>query len=213
MRRTQSGRCLGDVDSLPLIMSLVVVSIVQLGFCSLFLLARSVIMAVRTGLITNSKSIGPHRVDPVPDRPQTLGGRALDFDRAQRTWCPVSTSLDDVLNTHLLVSVPALVVYYEWKPYETRDVEDFLSLLDDLHHLTIVVTLRAHTLLRNTRDLLDIQCLPGFDQVLGLMQNNPHAVTEMASFEGCLSLITHWEQEGPALSLDKPQRNAAPQGV
>ncbi|KAJ6487395.1 hypothetical protein C8R47DRAFT_512430 [Mycena vitilis] len=137
---------------------------------------------------------------------------------------------------------PVLVIFdaldRAWKAYETRsDVEDFLSLLADLHHLTIVVTLRGGERPRQIKwtrpflptlqpipasatraTFLDISDVspdePGFAQVLEITQNNPYAVTRianLASFEGCLSIIARWEQDGSALLLDeKPQR---PQGV
>ncbi|KAJ7263408.1 hypothetical protein C8J57DRAFT_1470733 [Mycena rebaudengoi] len=113
-----------------------------------------------------------------------------------------------------------------WTPYEYRsDVEDFLSLLADLEHVALIVTLRGserprqvrwtrpllHTLdpltSSATRDLfLDISDVapddPGLDELLAITENLPGAITRMAglaAFEGCTSLVARWKKDGPAL--------------
>ncbi|KAJ7263467.1 hypothetical protein C8J57DRAFT_437209 [Mycena rebaudengoi] len=112
-----------------------------------------------------------------------------------------------------------------WTPYENRnDVEDFLSLLADLEHVTLIVTLCGderprqvrwtrpllHTLSPLTssaaRDtFLDISDVtpdePGLDELLAITENLPGAITRiagLAAFEGCMSLIAHWKKNGPA---------------
>ncbi|KAJ7268351.1 hypothetical protein C8J57DRAFT_344406 [Mycena rebaudengoi] len=137
---------------------------------------------------------------------------------------------------------PALVVLDAiggaWKPFEHRnDVEDFLSRLADLDHVTIIVTLRGGERPRQVkwtrpflptlnplpadaaratfRDISDVAPDdPGLDQLLALTKNMPGMITHiaaLASFEGCSSLVARWEKEGPALlceTVDKGSEDA-----
>ncbi|KAJ7453836.1 hypothetical protein FB451DRAFT_1408717 [Mycena latifolia] len=127
-----------------------------------------------------------------------------------------------------------------WKPHENRsDVEDFLSLLADLHHVTIMVTIRGGERPRQVRwtrpflptlsplsleaaraTFLDISDVPpddpGLEELLALTENNPSTITHMAglaSFEGCSSLVSRWQAEGPALLLDKAERAPSPRRI
>ncbi|KAJ7719128.1 hypothetical protein B0H16DRAFT_1739598 [Mycena metata] len=124
-----------------------------------------------------------------------------------------------------------------WKPHENRsDVEDFLSLLADLPHLTLVVTIRGAERPRQVRwtrpflptlhplpldaarqtfmDISDVQPdEPDLDALLTLAENNAGTVTYLAglaSFEGCASLVARWQSEGPALLLDRADRRPSP---
>ncbi|KAJ7018718.1 hypothetical protein C8F04DRAFT_365067 [Mycena alexandri] len=127
-----------------------------------------------------------------------------------------------------------------WKPHENRsDVEDFLSLLADLPHLTLVVTIRGGERPRQVRwtrpflptlhplpieaarqtfmDISDVPTdEPDLDELLALAENNPGTITHLAglaSFEGCSSLVARWQTEGPALLLDRAERKAPPKPV
>ncbi|KAJ7807908.1 hypothetical protein B0H14DRAFT_2525517 [Mycena olivaceomarginata] len=111
-----------------------------------------------------------------------------------------------------------------WKPYENRnDVEDTLSLLSDLMHLTLMVTFRGSERPRQVRwtrpffpmlqalppsatrsTFLDISDVspeePGLEELLEITENNPGTVTHMAilvslGFEGCSSLVAGWQAE------------------
>ncbi|KAJ7156415.1 hypothetical protein C8R46DRAFT_431335 [Mycena filopes] len=121
-----------------------------------------------------------------------------------------------------------------WKPHENRnDVEDLLSLLADSQYLTLIVTVRGGERPRQVRwtrpflptlhplppaaarqTFLDISDVspssePQLDALLELAANNPGALTHLAglaSFEGCASLVSRWESEGPALLLDRAAR-------
>ncbi|KAJ7104902.1 hypothetical protein C8R44DRAFT_987793 [Mycena epipterygia] len=127
-----------------------------------------------------------------------------------------------------------------WKPHESRSaVEDFLSLLADLPHVILVITIRGDERPRQVRwtrpflgtlsplsisaarmAFLDISDVPpqdpGLEELLALTKNNPGTITHMAglaSFEGCASLIARWHAEGPALLLDRAQRTAPPRPI
>ncbi|KAJ7834504.1 hypothetical protein B0H13DRAFT_2426883, partial [Mycena leptocephala] len=130
-----------------------------------------------------------------------------------------------------------------WKPHENRgDVEDVLSLLADLQYLTLIVTVRGGQRPRQVKwthpflpilpilrplppsatrstfiDISDISPEePGLDELLEITQNNPGTVTHLAilaSFEGCSSLVLHWQQEGPALLLDRADRTPQPKAI
>ncbi|KAJ7173334.1 hypothetical protein C8R46DRAFT_113409 [Mycena filopes] len=125
-----------------------------------------------------------------------------------------------------------------WKPHQNRnDVEDFLSLLADSQHLTLIVTVRGGgerpRQVRWTRpflptlhplppaaarqtflDISDVPTdAPALDAVLALAANNPGAITHLArlaSFEGCASLVSRWESEGPALLRVLDRADAKP---
>lgn len=66
-------------------------------------------------------------------------------------------------------------------------------------------------------DISDVQPDdPGLAELLEITQNNPSTVTHMAilaSFEGCSSLVSRWQQEGPALLLDKAERTPPPKAI
>jgi len=116
-----------------------------------------------------------------------------------------------------------------WRPHEKRgEVEDFLSLLADIQHLSLVVTLRGAERPRQVRwtrpflpvlqplpapaaleTFLDISDVPADDpqleELLTLTDNNPLTVTivaGLASFEGCASLVARWHKEGKTLLKD-----------
>ncbi|KAJ7819362.1 hypothetical protein B0H14DRAFT_2600689 [Mycena olivaceomarginata] len=120
-----------------------------------------------------------------------------------------------------------------WKPYENRsDVEDFLSLLADLQHLTLIATVRGRELPHQVKwtrpflptlqplppaatraTFLDISDVspdePDLEELLEITENNPGTIIHMAllaSFEGCSSLVARWHQEGPALLLARAER-------
>ncbi|KAJ7431626.1 hypothetical protein B0H11DRAFT_843818 [Mycena galericulata] len=140
--------------------------------------------------------------------------------------------------TPVLVTLDALD--RAWKPHENRsDVEDFLSLIADLQHVTLLVTLRGAERPRQVRwtrpflptlsplppsaaraTFLDISDVPpddpDLDALLALTQSNPGTLTHMAglaSFEGCVSLLARWHVEGAALLLDKAERAAPPRAI
>ncbi|KAF7344650.1 hypothetical protein MVEN_01625200 [Mycena venus] len=127
-----------------------------------------------------------------------------------------------------------------WKPHENRsDVEDFLSLLADLQHLTLIVTVRGGERPRQVKwtrpflptlqplppaatraTFLDISDVspdePDLEELLEITENNPGTITHMAilaSFEGCSSLVARWQQEGPALLLDRAERTPPPKPI
>ncbi|KAJ7105826.1 hypothetical protein C8R44DRAFT_745484 [Mycena epipterygia] len=127
-----------------------------------------------------------------------------------------------------------------WKPHENRSaVEDFLSLLADLQHVTLIVTVRGGERPRQVRwtrpflptlsplappsarlAFLDISDVPptdpALDAVLAITAGNPSTITHMAglaSFEGCAALVARWEAEGPALLQDKAERAAPPRPI
>ncbi|KAJ7311763.1 hypothetical protein DFH08DRAFT_450261 [Mycena albidolilacea] len=127
-----------------------------------------------------------------------------------------------------------------WKPHENRnDVEDFLSLLADLQHLTLMVTIRGGERPRQVKwtrpflptlqplspaatrstflDISDVDTAdPDLEALLALTEGNPGTAAHMAllaSFEGCSSLVARWEQEGSALLLDKAHRTPAPHAI
>ncbi|KAJ7745178.1 hypothetical protein B0H14DRAFT_3897545 [Mycena olivaceomarginata] len=87
-----------------------------------------------------------------------------------------------------------------WKPHENRsDVEDFLSVLADLQHLTLIplspAAARATFLDISDADADD----PALQELLELTENNPGTIAHMAilaSFEGSASLVARWQQEG-----------------
>ncbi|KAJ7289710.1 hypothetical protein C8J57DRAFT_1628817 [Mycena rebaudengoi] len=131
---------------------------------------------------------------------------------------------------------PALIVLdvigRPWKPFEHRnDVEDFLSLLADLDHVTIIASApakydgrarssRRSTVFRPTprATFLDISDVasddPGLDPLLLLTENMPGMIIRMAalaSFERCTSLVARWENEGPTVlceTVDKGSEDA-----
>ncbi|KAJ7745160.1 hypothetical protein B0H14DRAFT_2542049 [Mycena olivaceomarginata] len=109
-----------------------------------------------------------------------------------------------------------------WEPHENRsDVEDFLSVLADLQHLTLIVTIRGgerphqvkwtHPFFPTLQPLspaaaratfLDISDAdaddPALEELLELTENDPGTIAHMAilaSFEGPASLVARWQQE------------------
>ncbi|KAF8148118.1 hypothetical protein K438DRAFT_1779717 [Mycena galopus ATCC 62051] len=141
-------------------------------------------------------------------------------------------------------ATPVLVVLdaldRAWKPHENRsDVEDFLSLLADLQHLTLIAAVRGGERPRQVKwtrpflptlqplppaatrsTFLDISDVspdePDLEHLLEITHNNPGTITHMArlaSFEGCTSLVARWEQEGSALLFDKADRSGAKAGT
>ncbi|KAF7308911.1 hypothetical protein MKEN_01091600 [Mycena kentingensis (nom. inval.)] len=118
-----------------------------------------------------------------------------------------------------------------WKPHVHRnDVEDFLSLLADIQHLTLLVTLRGNERPRQIKwtrpflpplkpllhdaaqaTFLDISDVPEDDPDLQEVLNKialgcPKRLTmlaNLASFEGCGALVRRWEVEGENLLNDR----------
>ncbi|KAJ7104829.1 hypothetical protein C8R44DRAFT_807136 [Mycena epipterygia] len=109
-----------------------------------------------------------------------------------------------------------------WKAHKNRSaVEYFLSLLSNVQHLSLIVTIRGDQhpgQVRWTRPfpaslralpvsaaremLLGISDIspddPGLDEILAITKNNPgtiRRITDLASFEGCVSLIARWQVE------------------
>nr|GAT48498.1 predicted protein [Mycena chlorophos] len=118
-----------------------------------------------------------------------------------------------------------------WKPHPNRnEVEDFLGLLADIQHLTLVVTLRGNERPRHIKwsrpflpplkplsleaaqaTFLDISDVPEDDPDLRevlekIAMGFPHhtkTLATLASFEGCGALIRRWEAEGEGMLLDR----------
>ncbi|KAJ7598445.1 hypothetical protein C8J56DRAFT_881077 [Mycena floridula] len=113
-----------------------------------------------------------------------------------------------------------------WDQMDQRaDLEDILSVLADIEHLTIVITMRGTKRPRQilwTRPFLtplpplspsaaretflDISDVspedPDLEELLSLSDHNPQKLTLMAglaSFEGCTSLLDRWQREGELL--------------
>ncbi|KAJ7614971.1 hypothetical protein FB45DRAFT_1064584 [Roridomyces roridus] len=136
---------------------------------------------------------------------------------------------------------PALLVLdaldAPWAPLANRsDVEDFLSLLADLSHLTLIVTLRGSSRPRQIRwtrpflpplspidadaarqTFLDISDAPpedqdddgGMQKLLEIAEGVPGVITHLAglaSFEGCAALAARCETEGAAVVRDREER-------
>ncbi|KAJ7841727.1 hypothetical protein B0H14DRAFT_3869093 [Mycena olivaceomarginata] len=114
-----------------------------------------------------------------------------------------------------------------WKPHDNRtDLEDFLSLLADIQHLTLIAIVRGGELPRQVKwtrpflpmlqplsrtaaraTFLDISDVgpedPDLEALLDLTENHPASITHMAllaSFEGCASLLLRWHQENSVVS-------------
>jgi hypothetical protein len=66
-------------------------------------------------------------------------------------------------------------------------------------------------------DISDVDTAdPDLEALLALTGGNPGTAAHMAllaSFEGCSSLVARWEQEGPALLLDRAARAPAPHAI
>ncbi|KAJ7620698.1 hypothetical protein DFH06DRAFT_63574 [Mycena polygramma] len=109
-----------------------------------------------------------------------------------------------------------------WEPMECRkEIEEFLSLLTDVDHLALIVTMRgaeqpakvawSHPFLPPLRpleqdaacqmfiDIADDRHNPEeVDQVLALTDNMPLAISllaHVADSEGCSTVLSHWEEE------------------
>ncbi|KAJ7637323.1 hypothetical protein DFH06DRAFT_1302737 [Mycena polygramma] len=113
-----------------------------------------------------------------------------------------------------------------WEPMEARnEVEELLSLLTDVEHLALIVTMRgaerpakvawthpflpplspleqdaAHQMFIDIAD--DIHDPEEVDQVLALTDNMPLAITllaHVADSESCSTVLTHWEEENTSM--------------
>ncbi|KAJ7061104.1 hypothetical protein C8F01DRAFT_1138931 [Mycena amicta] len=128
-----------------------------------------------------------------------------------------------------------------WKPHINRnDVEDFLSLLADIQHLTLLVTLRGNERPRQIKwtrpflpalkplakdaaqaTFLDISDVPADDPDLQevlekLVQGCPRRLTTLAglaSFEGCGALVRRWEAEGEGMLVDRTTARTRENGI
>ncbi|KAJ7349985.1 P-loop containing nucleoside triphosphate hydrolase protein [Mycena albidolilacea] len=138
---------------------------------------------------------------------------------------------------HFSGSPPTLLILdnFEtlWEPVESRkDIEEFLSLLTDVKHLALMITLRGaerpakiswsrpflppllpleHDAALHT--FLDITDYNGdqreIDQVLSLTDNMPLAINllaHLADSEGCTHVLSRWEQEKTTLISDGHDR-------
>ncbi|KAJ7457017.1 P-loop containing nucleoside triphosphate hydrolase protein, partial [Mycena latifolia] len=131
---------------------------------------------------------------------------------------------------HLSGSPPCLLILDNmetlWEPTEHRmEIEEFLSLLADIEHMAMIITMRGaerpakvrwtrpfmHPLEPLTQDAAqqtfiaiadDIHNSEDINKILSLTGNMPLAVTLMAHLvdsEGCLSVLSRWEREGTSL--------------
>ncbi|KAJ7649290.1 hypothetical protein B0H17DRAFT_420287 [Mycena rosella] len=191
-----------------------------------------------------SQIFGIHRYfvecDGATDAKQLVAAIALHLNLESTGKKPVIRHLSTIATEETPVLLILDALDRAWKPHETRtDVEDFLSLLADLHHVTIMVTIRGGERPRQVRwtrpflptmsplpssaardTFLDISDVspddPGLDELLAITENNPGTITHMAglaSFEGCVSLVARWQAEGSALLLDKAERMASPRRI
>ncbi|KAJ7142600.1 hypothetical protein C8R44DRAFT_924212 [Mycena epipterygia] len=92
-----------------------------------------------------------------------------------------------------------------WEPLESRGgVEEFLSLLTDIPHLALIITIRgterpAKTLIEIADDCHDSKDI---DRLLQLTDNMPLAVdliAHLVDYEGSSSVLARWESEKTAL--------------
>ncbi|KAJ7799887.1 hypothetical protein B0H14DRAFT_3156281 [Mycena olivaceomarginata] len=149
--------------------------------------------------------------------------------------------LTQMVVNHFFGSPPTLLILdnFEtlWEPLETRkDIEEFLSLLTDIKHLALMITMRgaerpakvlwSRPFLQPLPPLehdaalhmfLDITDYNGdqreIDQVLSLTDNMPLAINllaHLADSEGCTHVLSHWEQEKNHSDLRRPRINAVP---
>ncbi|KAJ7110952.1 hypothetical protein C8R44DRAFT_742726 [Mycena epipterygia] len=104
---------------------------------------------------------------------------------------------------------PCLLVLYNletsWEQLESRSgVEEFLSLLADVPHLALIITMRGaerpgKTFIEIADDFHDHKDI---DQLLRLTGNMPLAVdliAHLVDYEGCSTVLARWETEKTAL--------------
>ncbi|KAF7362531.1 ATPase-AAA-core domain-containing protein [Mycena venus] len=133
---------------------------------------------------------------------------------------------------HFAEAPPSLLVLDNletlWEPVETRaEIEDFLSLLTDVEHLSLIVTMRGAerpSKVRWTRpflpslaplspeaarltfmDISDWDDGDDIDKILALTDNMPLAVTllaHLAELESCDNVLSRWEREKTSLVSD-----------
>ncbi|KAJ7452619.1 P-loop containing nucleoside triphosphate hydrolase protein, partial [Mycena latifolia] len=123
-----------------------------------------------------------------------------------------------------------------WEPLGSRPgVEEFLSLLTDIHHLALIITMRGAerpAKVQWTRPFLpplkplsddaarktfidiadDIHSPKEMDQLLCLTDNMPLAVALIAhlvDFEGCSNVLARWETERTSLLSDGHDRKSS----
>ncbi|KAJ7347561.1 hypothetical protein DFH08DRAFT_936977 [Mycena albidolilacea] len=130
---------------------------------------------------------------------------------------------------HLSRSLPTLLILdnFEtpWEPRESRgDVEEFLSLLTDVKHLALMITMRGaerpakvswsrpflrpltplehDAALQTFHDIADGLDQSEVDKILSLADNMPLAINLLAHLvdsEGCSDVLARWEQEKTTL--------------
>ncbi|KAJ7131130.1 hypothetical protein C8R44DRAFT_904164 [Mycena epipterygia] len=92
-----------------------------------------------------------------------------------------------------------------WEPLESRgEVEEFLSLLTDIPHLALIITMRgaerpAKTFIEIADDFHDPKDI---DQLLQLTDNMPLAVdliAHLVDYEGCSNVLARWMTEKTSL--------------
>ncbi|KAJ7131112.1 hypothetical protein C8R44DRAFT_731378 [Mycena epipterygia] len=92
-----------------------------------------------------------------------------------------------------------------WEPLESRDgVEEFLSLITDIPHLALIITMRgaerpAKTFIEIADDCHDPKDI---NQLLQLTDNMPLAVdliAHLVDYEGCSNVLARWKTEKTSL--------------
>ncbi|KAJ7802532.1 P-loop containing nucleoside triphosphate hydrolase protein [Mycena olivaceomarginata] len=150
-----------------------------------------------------------------------------------------SKDLTRLVLNHFSQSPPTLLILdnFEtlWEPPESRgDIEDFLSLLTDIKHLGLMITMRgaerpakvswSRPFLRPLTRLENNAALQTFlditdygadqeevDKVLALTDNMPLAINLLAHLvdsEGCSNVLSRWEQEKTTLISDGHDRRS-----
>ncbi|KAJ7908353.1 P-loop containing nucleoside triphosphate hydrolase protein, partial [Mycena leptocephala] len=131
---------------------------------------------------------------------------------------------------HFSSSPPSLLILDNletlWEPVESRaEIEEFLSLLTDVAHLALLITMRGaerpakvrwtrpfllplkpleqDAALRTFMDIADARHNPDeVDKVLALTDNMPLVINLLAhlvDLEGCAHVLSHWETEKTSL--------------
>ncbi|KAJ7337656.1 P-loop containing nucleoside triphosphate hydrolase protein [Mycena albidolilacea] len=140
---------------------------------------------------------------------------------------------------HFSHGPPALLILdnFEtlWEPTKSReDIEEFLSLLTDIKHLALMITMRGaerpakvswsqpflqplaplehDAALQTFLDITDYGVDQGeVDKVLSLTDNMPLAINLLAHLvdsEGCSNVLSHWEREKTTLISDGYDRRS-----
>ncbi|KAJ7832892.1 P-loop containing nucleoside triphosphate hydrolase protein, partial [Mycena olivaceomarginata] len=150
-----------------------------------------------------------------------------------------SKDLTRLIVNHFAHSPPALLILdnFEtlWEPTESRgDIEEFLSLLTDVKHLALMITMRgaerpakvswSRPFLQPLAPLEHSAALQTFleitdhsaderevDKVLSLTDNMPLAIdllAHLADAEGCSNVLARWEQEKTIMISDGYDRRS-----